>query len=647
MHKRRGVLLAVILGMLLLLPLMAQARSATPIDSWTKTNTFVTNVAIALNAVADDGAGTYVAVGNLGIALRSTDGENWDLRVSSAAGNKNLLGVAYGSTPGFTGFIAVGDSKAVVKSLDGQSWTVVSQPANIIGNLKAITFGDGQWVAVGDQGGIFTYDGNVANTWIRQGITSTSPIVALTTAVLNSIIYVPSQHRYTAVGTGGVVLVSFDGFYWEKEVITAGGTLQGVAYGVLPGASTGLYVAVNSAATIFVSGDGFTNWAPHKIATTEIAAGNLRAVAFLANPADPTTGAFVVAGNKGYIYWLDDFFGWVPGVVPTRWGTNPPLPILTNIKAIGGNSTGTRFYAVGESQTILTTTDIKFWPYRSTSNPTARLAAAAFGNGLFVTAGQFGNIFTSPDGSRWSESRLTKFDNTLPMIESITYGNGLFVAVGDADSLDTVTPVPAIFTSADGLTWTQRSSDTFVFGHAFLNQDLFGVASGTVNGNPGWAAVGSNGTIITSTLVDASLWVLRNSPTNNALNGIVYGAGNFVAVGNKGTILYSTDGVSWNMVNIGTTVPYFQSVTFGGGRFVAVASNGNVYYTSTSDPSQPWVKVNNTAMTAGFLLRHLRSQLPGRVRRVRCGRERRRCLGISGRNCLVKGGTGSGHCSQS
>jgi hypothetical protein len=596
MHKKKGVLLTVILGVFLLLPLMAQAkRLATPIDSWTKTNNFTKNTTVALNAVTDDGAGTYVAVGNLGIALRSTDGENWDLRSPSATGNKNLLGVAYGTTIGFTGFIAVGDGKAVVKSTDGLSWQPVSQPANIVGNLKAITFGDGQWVAVGDGGGVFTYDGNIANTWTRQAITTTSPIRALSSATLNSVIFVASQHRYTAVGSGGVVLVSFDGSYWEKEVIPSGGTLQGVAFGPQPGTPGGLYVAVNSAATVFVSGDGFTSWTPHKVAATEIAAGNLRGITFAPDPLVPGSGTFVVAGNKGYIYWLDDLFGWVAGDVPTRVGTNPALRITTNIKAVGARTDGKRFYAVGESQTILTTTDITTWPYRSTSNPTARLAAAAFGNGLFVTAGQYGNIFTSPDGSRWSESRLTKFDNTFPLIESITFGNGLFVAVGDADSQDTVTPVPAIFTSPDGLTWTQRSVDTLLFGHAFIGQDLFGVASGTIGtnpGNPGWVAVGTNGTIITSTLADASLWVLQNSPTTNALNGVAFGAGNFVAVGNKGTILSSADGIQWNTVNLGTQTPNFQAVAFGNGVFVAVASNGNVYY--AANPTQPWIKSNTT-----------------------------------------------------
>ena len=586
MCKKRGFFLTAVLGIFLVLPLMAQARSATPIDSWAQTNSFVNNTAIVLNAVTDDRAGTYVAVGNLGVTLTSTDGENWSLRIPSAGNNRNLLGVAYGSTGSFTGFIAVGDSRTISKSTDGgQSWAVL-QPNGITGNLKAITFGDGLFVAVGDGGGVFTYDGNLTNTWTRQAMRTSPTTAYLTSATLLSVIYAPSQHRFTAVGVSGVILASYDGFYWEKEAIPAGGTLQGIAFGQT-GVGTvnpiDLYVAVNSTGTIFVSADGFTSWTPFKTTQIGILAGNLRGITFAG-------GTFLVVGSKGYIYRLDEELGWVAMTVPTKPGTNPAVAMVTNIRAVGSDAT--RFYAVGELGTILTTKDVKLWPYQSTSNPTGRLSAAAFGNGRFVTAGQYGNIFTSTDGIGWLESRLTKFDNTFPYIESITYGNGLFVAVGDADSQDTVTPIPAIFTSPDGLTWTQRSTDTLAFGGNFTNQDMYGVAFGSVGGSPGYVAVGSAGTIITSTSADGSVWTLRNTPTTNNLNGIAFGAGTFVAVGDKGTILYSTDGTLWNQATIGVTTPYFQAVTFGNGLFVAVASNGVVYY--ATNPTGTWIKSATT-----------------------------------------------------
>src|SRR5439155_9005565 len=39
-------------------------------------------------------------------------------------------------------------------------------------------------------------------------------------------------------------------------------------------------------------------------------------------------------------------------------------------------------------------------------------------------------------------------------------------------------------------------------------------------------------------------WYVRNSPTTNALNGIVYG-GVFMAVGDSATVLISSDGSHW------------------------------------------------------------------------------------------------------
>jgi len=584
MLKKKAVFLAVIFGVFLLLPLMAHARKATPIDSgWIKSNAFTANIAAILNGVASNGAGTYVAVGNQGIALKSTDGTNWSLEVQISVNQKNLLGVTYGSTGSFTGFIAVGDLRTVSRQNAGETTWNTTQPSGIVGNLKAVTFGNGLFVAVGDNGGVFTYNGNAGNIWVRQALTISG--TALTTAVLNAVTWIPSEACFMAVGAGGVVLKSFDGFYWEKDTITSGGTLQGIAFG------GGLYVAINSAATLFASTDGFTQWTPFKSSFTGITSGNLRGITY-----DSVSGNFIVAGNKGGIWRPDPIFGWVAATVPTRPALINPLPIITNIRAVGND--GTRFYAVGESGLILTTTDLDQWFYNSTSNPTARLTGAAFGNGVFVTAGQYGNIFTSATGLNWSESRLTKIeDNTLPFIESVTFGSGLFVAVGDADSLDTGTPVPAIFTSPDGLKWTQRSEFTQDFATGVANMDLFGAAAGTYGGNPLYVAVGTAGTIITSP--DGIAWTNHSITTQN-LNAVAFGGVNFVAVGDKGVIWYSPNGTSWTAASLGiTNPPHFQSVAYGNGTFVAVASNGSAYY--TTNPAGTWTKASFVTANSGAL----------------------------------------------
>jgi hypothetical protein len=580
MHKRKGVLLTVILGVFLLLPLMVQARSVTPIDSWTKTNNFIPTA--VLNAVADNGTGTYVAVGNLGIILSSTNSTSWTVRVPSVSTQKNLWGVAYGAAAGFTGFVAVGDSKAVSTSIDGVDWNPVISPTGIIGNLKAIAFGNGLFVAVGDGGRIFTSPN--ATVWSQRATTLSTDVTLL------SIIY--AQGRFTAVGTSGRVLTSEEGLFWEKNTIPSGGTLQGIAFGVPLGWPNPIYVAVNAAGTVFVSTDGLMTWTGFKSATTMIAAGNLKGVAF-------ANGFFSVVGNKGIVYFSENGIYWTAASVPTKIATGAVFPanIATNLRAVGSN--GTVSYAVGESGTILISTspDMNQWRYASTSNPAGRLSAATYGNGLFVTAGQYGNIFTSTDGLSWAESRLTKEDNTFPFIESITYSDaiGLFVAVGDADALNESDPVPAIFTSADGLTWVEQSTFLPALVTQIANRNLYGVAVGSDGINPLFVAVGETGLIMTSP--DGITWTSTNSGTNN-LNAVTYASGTFVAVGDKGTILTSPNGATWTPVLLGTTVPYFQSIAFGNSAFVAVASNGNIYF--TANPTGTWQPKTTSTVGATF-----------------------------------------------
>ncbi len=71
----------------------------------------------------------------------------------------------------------------------------------------------------------------------------------------------------------------------------------------------------------------------------------------------------------------------------------------------------------------------------------------AYGNGLFVAVSSTGSgnrVMTSADGITWTP-RTSASDSNW---QAITYGNNLFVAVG----------TNAVMTSADGITWTSRTA---------------------------------------------------------------------------------------------------------------------------------------------------------------------------------------------
>jgi len=114
---------------------------------------------------------------------------------------------------------------------------------------------------------------------------------------------------------------------------------------------------------------------------------------------------------------------------------------------------GQSFVSVGNSGTILTSSDGILWTKR-TSGKWEYLSGVTSGNGLFVTVGSFlGIILTSPDGNSWTE-RTSGISKNL---YGVTSGNGLFVTVGRG----------TILTSTDGTHWTERHSGTSV--------DLLGV----------------------------------------------------------------------------------------------------------------------------------------------------------------------------
>ncbi|MBI4595493.1 MAG: hypothetical protein HY730_03840, partial [Candidatus Tectomicrobia bacterium] len=92
------------------------------------------------------GKGTFVAVGDRGATLTSADGITWTAR---ASGTLNWL---YGITYGNGTFVAVGEGGAILTSVDSMTWSVRSSGTSTW--LTGITYGNGTFVAVGDEGAI-------------------------------------------------------------------------------------------------------------------------------------------------------------------------------------------------------------------------------------------------------------------------------------------------------------------------------------------------------------------------------------------------------------------------------------------------------------------------------------------------------------
>jgi hypothetical protein len=154
-----------------------------------------------------------------------------------------------------------------------------------------------------------------------------------------------------------------------------------------------------------------------------------------------------------------------------------------------------------------------------------------------------------------------------------TSAAGSFAAVGAGG---------AIFTSADGISWTNQAAP------AGFTTDLYAVTGyAAYQNNPGnpalrWVAVGDGGASVYSQ--NGINWAVGNpfnsnslaNPSNYALRSITQVSGAFFAVGDAGTILSSTDGITWTShTATSNTTNNLRGVTHGA-IFVAVGDNGTI-----------------------------------------------------------------------
>jgi hypothetical protein len=168
----------------------------------------------------------------------------------------NLSSVIFNGT-----FFALGTDSAssasspVISSGDGVNW--ISAAAVPAGGMNAIGFGASltlplTWVAVGDQGRIFTTNDPTATSdpaampWTER--------TSGTTKALNSIAFL--NGKFIATGAGGTLLTSSDGITWDPPLdAKTNNTLRGVTF--TPLGSGDQYVAVGDAGTIRTSLNGF------------------------------------------------------------------------------------------------------------------------------------------------------------------------------------------------------------------------------------------------------------------------------------------------------------------------------------------------------------------------------------------------------
>ncbi len=480
---------------------------------------------------------TFVASGNGGTVLTSTDGKQWEQQNTGTT--RRLMKMTQGAGK----LCAVGDKGTIITSPDGKVWT--DRISGISSQLWAITYGNNLFVAVGDRGVILISSDGVTWTKIPSNIDGED---LLTVAYGNNL--------FVSVSREGTVITSSNGTEWTK---TATNVTQLFPVEIVFG--NGLFVVAND--KVLKSSTDGTNWQVCHTDTRDlnsvefassrffaIGSGTLRSSSdgadwqMLASVTSNTLNSiayggntFVSVGNGGIIISSQDGVTWTKeSIGADSWA------FLNSI------TYGKELYVVVGLRYLLVSTDGRNWTNIATSE-TDDLYSVAFGKDRFAAVGMDGTVVGSADGYNWTKYPVPIQEH----LNSLVFRNDMFVAVGRGGT---------IITSSDGENWTVRSSG--------VTTELTGITFD----NGLFVAVGNSGTVVTSP--DGINWISHSTGLVGLdLTSVAFGKGKYVAFDKFGDLITSTDGQVWTEGN--SVEGQIQSIYFDGNRFIAVGAWGVVY----------------------------------------------------------------------
>ncbi len=516
------------------------------------------NSGFRLNDVAW-GGGRWVAVGEAGIILTSSDGLAW--RRVSPLGGPTFGKVVWGEP----GFVALTGAQAFT-SVDGEHWQAHPLPASVY--LGPVAWGRGSYVIASMQGTFSSPDG-VAWTQVRGADLQLRPAAAIFDGT--RFVVVGSRYRVDGFLVGGLVMTSSDAVTWDVRDATPGISLEAIAFNGTRYVASGWQVVDGFNRVVFLASSDALTW--------QSVSGP-----YAAWPPE------IVAGSSGFVATGDAVWSSPDGLSWTK-GTLEGIGIQTGLA-----TDGARFVTVGFGDVIFASDDGVSWRRRSPED-FAHLADVVWTGRGYVAVGVAGTVMVSTDGRAWET------------IAPITTENLARVFVVGS-KLQAFTDSGAVFESADGRGWRARPalhapSLAIAYGAGawvslagsgvYRSVDLMTWQETTVeNMDPArvvWAGsrfvVGGIWSIFTSP--DGTTWKEVGAPSELS-HGFV------VLDGNASTILLYTEiGASFASTDGGETWQYIpETGNWAGSRFVNL---GNAAWpVQTSWDGFHWVDSGPTGM---------------------------------------------------
>jgi hypothetical protein len=352
------------------------------------------------------------------------------------------------------------------------------------------------------------------------------------------------NNTFAAVTNQGRLLTSADGVTWASQTIDAGVWLLSIAYG------NGEWVVVGDKGTILVSPD-LKTWSSQASGTSNRLNGVLNNGIWWVAVGEAGT---IVVSTDARTWSLDlsvpSFTGYLRGITeivgPTVGGVYRP-----NVNAImicGQN--GELLQGIGisfESIPSPTTQDLNAVVSSNLDNP----------NLVTVAAGSGGALIDGPGYEFETPYAISPTPTPNVIFRGLAYGNGFYVAAGEQGT---------IFTSADGVNWTQRFSGDSPSNLSTATL-LSAVYSSTLQR---FVITGTGGTILVS---NSAPTVFGNVSTRGYVSPTGTFIGGFVIEGSAPrTVLIRGDGPVLGTFSVPSPLPDPVLTVFNGSG-TAVATN--------------------------------------------------------------------------
>ncbi len=429
-----------------------------------------------IRSIGYDGL-TYVAVGASGTMQTSPDGVTWTLVPPQASG-ANLNGVT--SDGGI--FVAVGQGSSfggpfILSSPDGLTWT---ERETGRGTLNDVLWGNGQFVAVGQLGHVWTSPDGIS--WTQRASAGNRELFGVAF----------DGASYLAVGDIAL-MSSANASSWTDRLV---GNLPFFGMGLNGVTWTGAqFLAVGDSGLLLRSTGGVSWFELDRVGGRDLYGLALGAGAQV---------ALAAAAESGRVFTSDDLLAWEEKASETT----------SDLLAIANN--GFRFVAVGIGGSIQTSQLGENWT--TATSPTAlTLRGITWTGSEFVVVGDDGTLLTSPDGTVWTQGNTGVSHDLHDVV-----WDGFRFLVSAADG--------HLGTSVDGTSWSFHRVDQVP---PFWS--LYGVHATRFY----YAAVGALGSVQVSDNATASTWTQVDGASRLTFEDVGGNDSVFLAVGDGGIISYS------------------------------------------------------------------------------------------------------------